>query len=33
MKINLKKLHAQKIVGNHMEDYLCVGIFIMSMII
>ncbi len=32
MKINLKKLHVKKKVGNHMEDYLCVEIFIMSMI-
>jgi hypothetical protein len=28
MKINFKKLHAQKTVSNNMENYLCVGFFI-----
>jgi hypothetical protein len=30
-KKNVKKLHAQKKIGNHMEDYLCVGFFIVLM--
>jgi hypothetical protein len=32
MKINLLKLHAQKKVGNHMEDYICVWLIIVAMI-
>jgi hypothetical protein len=32
MKINLKKLHAQRNVGNPMEEHLYVGVSIVLMI-